>query len=59
VPAHHSVKGKPLNLNPGVGYFKLKKYDLAWRHVRRGERMGDPEVSYLIRDLKRVSKEPE
>ena len=59
MPAHHSVKGKPLNLNLAVGYFKLKKYDLAWRHVRKAERMGDPEVSNLTRDLKRISKEPE
>lgn len=43
--------------NLALTYFMLKKYDMAWRHVRRAER--NPQASKLIWDLKKVSKEPE
>lgn len=48
-----------IDLNLAGVYFELQKYDMAWRHTRRAERMGDPEASKLIKELKRVSKEPE
>jgi tetratricopeptide (TPR) repeat protein len=48
-----------IHLNLAVVYFELKKYDMAWRHVRTAERMGHPDASKLIKDLKKVSKEPE
>jgi len=55
-----SERNNPIiDSNLAASYFRLQKYDTAWRHVRRAERMGDPEAGKLIKDLKRVSKEPE
>jgi tetratricopeptide (TPR) repeat protein len=45
--------------NLALTYFMLKKYDMAWRHVRRAERIHNPQASIIIRELKKVSKEPE
>jgi tetratricopeptide (TPR) repeat protein len=47
-----------IELNLSFSYFKLQEYDMAWRHVRRAERMGNPNASEAIKELKRVSKEP-
>jgi len=57
-----SLSGKghlKIDYNLAVAYFELQIYDMAWRHARRAEGMGNPKASGLIKDLKRVSKEPE
>ncbi|MFQ6084686.1 MAG: tetratricopeptide repeat protein [Candidatus Bathyarchaeia archaeon] len=55
-----------VRLNPRYGkahanlanaYFLDEQYDLAWKHVREAERLGE-EVDALIESLKLVSKEP-
>ena len=48
-----------INLNLAIIYFELKKYDMAWKHARKAERMRNPQAGNLIKELKRVSKEPE
>ena len=48
-----------IELNLAAVSFELKQYDMAWRHVRSAERMGHPDARKLIKDLKKVSKEPE
>ncbi len=55
-----SGRGDPrIDLNLASAYFEVQIYDMAWRHARRAERMGNPKASELIKDLRRVSKEPE
>jgi tetratricopeptide (TPR) repeat protein len=46
-------------LNLAVCYFNLKNYEMAWRYARIAERMGFLDAKKVIKELKRVSKEPE
>ena len=50
----------PINqFNLAVFCYKSKNYEMAWRYARMAEKMGLSNAKDLIKELQRVSKEPE
>jgi len=46
------------HLNLAVAAYLQGKYDLAWVHVRRAEKLQHPKAGEIIDILKKVSQEP-